>query len=879
MKKFTTIFPRSRARLLHRYDNMNVKLLKYCWVIVFCLIFCCTTNVDIKMTPKAVRGVIDLSNWDFDNDGPIDLSGEYEFFWNQLISPQAFLSGSTPEKSGFIVVPGFWHTFKSEKIRPAPEGYATYRLRIVVDPNIEARSLAIKYMDMGSALNLFLNGNKLCSVGKVGKTRETSQPKYHPGVTDFQVDGSNLDLIMQVSNFHHRRGGAWKKLTLGKVQDLRAMRSKHINYDVFLFGSILVMAFYHLGLFFLRRKEKSPIFFSAFCFLISIRILTTGERYLMELFPAINWQLLVKLEYLSFYLSVPVFTQFVYQLFPDRFSKKFCNIVNITSMVFSAIVILLPVHLFSHTLPAYQLFTLGILFYALYVLIIESLNKEMESIIFLAGFIIIFLAVINDILNNENIIQTANLLPLGLFLFIFSQAFLQSLRFSRAFSTVDSQRRQMRKTNQVLQSEVVERQLAEKELKESHKRFLTVLDSIDADVYVADMDTYEILFMNHHMIESFNKDYTGQICWKVFRNESGPCSFCTNDKLLNNDGEPGDLQIWEDQNPVTRRWYVNYDRAINWDQGHIVRLQVATDVTSRKLAEEALKEANEALEKRVAERTDELLQANEQLQLEIEERKQAQESSRRAKREAEKASEAKSEFLANMSHELRTPLNHILGFTELILDGNFGELNQVQTEYLSDVHTSGSHLLSLINDILDLSKIEAGKDELEPSIVNLQGLLENSLTMIKEKALKHGITLSKHFTGLPDTITADERKLKQIMYNLLSNAVKFTPDGGNITVKASPCDNNHNDVLNQHQTATPGIKISINDTGIGIKSTDLERIFDSFEQVENSASRNFQGTGLGLSLTKKLVELHGGKIWVESEGEGLGATFSFTLPL
>ncbi|NNL42438.1 MAG: adenylate/guanylate cyclase domain-containing protein, partial [Desulfobacterales bacterium] len=234
---------------------MNLKLLKYCCAIFFFFICSCTTNVEIKMTPKAVKGVLDLSSWDFDKDGPIDLSGEYEFFWNQLISPEDFLSVNTPGKSGFIVVPGFWHSFESEKIHLAAEGYATYRLRIVFGPKIETRSMAIKSMDMGTAFNLFLNGKKVSSVGKVGKTRETSIPKYHPGVTNFQVDGSNLDLIMQVSNFHHRRGGAWEKLTLGKVEDLRARRSKRINYDVFLFGSILVMAFYHLGLFFLRRKE------------------------------------------------------------------------------------------------------------------------------------------------------------------------------------------------------------------------------------------------------------------------------------------------------------------------------------------------------------------------------------------------------------------------------------------------------------------------------------------------------------------------------------------------------------------------------------------------------------------------------------------------
>jgi signal transduction histidine kinase len=145
---------------------------------------------------------------------------------------------------------------------------------------------------------------------------------------------------------------------------------------------------------------------------------------------------------------------------------------------------------------------------------------------------------------------------------------------------------------------------------------------------------------------------------------------------------------------------------------------------------------------------------------------------------ADKANNAKSEFLANMSHELRTPLNHIIGFTEIVLEKNFGELNEMQDEYLNDVHHSSRHLLSLINDILDLSKVEAGKIELEPSNCNLKMVLENSLVMIKEKAMKHRIRLTMDMDGVPETIKADERKLKQIIYNILSNAVKFTPDGG-----------------------------------------------------------------------------------------------------
>ena len=224
--------------------------------MIVCFFLCsCVLNTDTEVAPKAVKGVLDLSNWDFDKDGPVDLSGEYAFYWNHLIYPQDFSSASAPEKSGFIDVPGFWHTFKSEKIHTTAQGYATYHLRIIVNPNKGARSLAIKYLDMGSALNLFLDGKKVCSVGMVGKTIETSHPMYNPGIADFQVNGGSIDLTMQVSNFDHRRGGAWRELRLGNVQDLRTARAKRINYDVFLFGSIFVMAMYHLGLFFLRRKE------------------------------------------------------------------------------------------------------------------------------------------------------------------------------------------------------------------------------------------------------------------------------------------------------------------------------------------------------------------------------------------------------------------------------------------------------------------------------------------------------------------------------------------------------------------------------------------------------------------------------------------------
>jgi PAS domain S-box-containing protein len=250
-----------------------------------------------------------------------------------------------------------------------------------------------------------------------------------------------------------------------------------------------------------------------------------------------------------------------------------------------------------------------------------------------------------------------------------------------------------------------------------------------------------------------------------------------------------------------------------------------------------------------------------------------------AREAAEAANFAKSEFLANMSHELRTPLNHIIGFSELIADKHFGDLNETQEEYLNDVLQSSRHLLSLINDILDLSKVEAGKLELKLSEIDLKELIEHSRIMFKEKATANRINLSTELDGVPEFIRADERKLKQILYNLLSNSVKFTPKGGSIVISAKQIPRTDGQVRNLSASPINYIQISVEDTGIGLKEKDLNRIFFPFEQVDGSATRRYQGTGLGLSLTKKLVELHGGRIWAQSEGEGKGAIVSFVLPV
>jgi len=320
-------------------------------------------------------------------------------------------------------------------------------------------------------------------------------------------------------------------------------------------------------------------------------------------------------------------------------------------------------------------------------------------------------------------------------------------------------------------------------------------------------------------------------------------------------------------------------------------------INERKKAEDALHLANDNLEIRVKERTAELEKANKALRAEIIERKKIEAELKNAKLLAESVDKAKSEFVGNMSHELRTPLNHIIGFTELILDKNFGDLSHTQEEYLNDVYQSSKHLMSLINDMLDLSKIEARKLKLEVSDVNIRMLVKNSLKMVKEKANQHGLKLSLSMDVTLDTLKADEHKLKQVIYNLLSNAVKFSPDCAKVTISVRSVDRfvrsgrrrddgqNYQIILDSMQTNGPDtsnltkcVEFAVSDSGIGISPEDLERIFNRFEQADGSIGKKYEGTGLGLYLCKNIVELHGGCIWAESKGPGKGSSFRFIIP-
>jgi PAS domain S-box-containing protein len=420
---------------------------------------------------------------------------------------------------------------------------------------------------------------------------------------------------------------------------------------------------------------------------------------------------------------------------------------------------------------------------------------------------------------------------------------------------VEERTRQLKGANDLLKQEIEEHKKTELELKESEARYRNIIENIEEGYFEVNLSG-DLTFFNDSLckISGYtgdelmgmnNREYStpesGQKMYTVFTEiyETGKPGIITDYDVIKKDGSHG---IFELSAALLRD---NLSNPIGF-RG-IVR-----DITERKRREEELRSSKEA---------------------------------------AESASRAKSEFLANMSHELRTPLNHIIGFTELVVDKKIGSLNATQDEYLNDVLFSSKHLLALINDILDLAKVEAGKLELNPSVVYPGLLMENSINIIKEKANAHNISISMDTDGMPGSIIADERKLKQVFYNLLSNAMKFTPDGGQVKLSARHLSTENNPMKSEipevvHEIdAEQGkyqedfIEFSVSDTGIGVKPEDRERIFGRFEQADASKVKRFQGTGLGLPLARSLVELHHGRLWVESEGESKGSAFRFLIPV
>lgn len=377
-------------------------------------------------------------------------------------------------------------------------------------------------------------------------------------------------------------------------------------------------------------------------------------------------------------------------------------------------------------------------------------------------------------------------------------------------------------------ADITQRKRAEELLQLNHQRIKAVLGGLDAQVYVADMQSHQLLFTNFASLERNEDSPPVSKCWQLFNPHSTePCAFCTNDRLIKEDGSAAPVHHWERQS-ADGRWYACSDRAIPWIDGRLVRLEMATDITALKDTQHELVLARD---------------------------------------KAEAATRAKSEFLATMSHEIRTPMNGVLGMVRLL---EKTALTEQQNDYLETIMVSGEALLVILNDILDLSRIEAGKLALEPVDFDLNTLLAHLLQLMSTRAQDKGIALKLDVEGLvPLRLNGDQARIRQVLLNLLGNAIKFTEQGEVVlAIGCSSCEGGDRVRL----------RFSVTDTGIGIAPQALETLFDSFTQSDNSITRRYGGSGLGLSICRRLVEAMGGKLTVSSR-EWEGSEFSFELEL
>jgi len=426
--------------------------------------------------PHAVEGILDLRGWDFTRGGSVPLSGGWEFHWNTLLSPLVTDELATIAPVSYTKVPGTWKNKEAPDGKLPGTGYASYRLRILLDEG--AGKLAIRTLTASTSFTLYADGTEAASAGTVGTSASSSKPGYKPQVTELATpEDGELDLILHISNFHYRTGGPWRHLWLGEAKELANLKWILDVKAFFIFGSLLIMFFYHLALFLLRRQDRHFLFMALFCLFVSLRALFTGEYAIVHLLPDLPFGLLIRIEYLSFFMAVLFAHQLFQSLYPDEYFPWQTRVVHIVTLLFSALVILTPIAVFTNSIFIYYVFAFLVSMYIAVVCGIAFKRGRQGALIFLFGVLVMVGATLNDILYSSFIINTGNLADVGMIVFVFCQGLVISLRLTAAFTREELLSHQLAEMNAGLEMQVETRTAELRKAYESIKE-LSIRDQL-----------------------------------------------------------------------------------------------------------------------------------------------------------------------------------------------------------------------------------------------------------------------------------------------------------------------------------------------------------------------------------------------------------------
>ncbi|MGI6114119.1 MAG: diguanylate cyclase [Mahellales bacterium] len=432
----------------------------------------CSTG-SLSQQSRAVEGKLDLTEIQIDEE-IINLDGQWEFYWNMLLEPKDFESNSfLPE---YINIPGSWNKHIINDKELSSDGYATYRLLFKIE---EDKKLGLKIPRIFTSYKLWVNGEMIAHAGRIGQSRETMVPQYLPQAALFESRQGMNEIVIQVSNYYHRSGGILESIKLGSANQILDKRYKGIAYELFLFGSLIIIGIYQLFLFFFRTKNRSPLYFGLFCMFIAIRTLLVGERFFIYLFPNFNWEVAHKIQTMAFYLGVPIIVTFFMSVFPKYFNRRLVKIIELIGIGFSALVLLTPARIFTVVNPAYQTFAFAAVAYLIITFIKIILGKEKDVWLIIVGGLFLILTSLNDIvflsiwMNDYNIpilrtiIRTSNLSSVGQFIFVFTNSLMLAKRFSKSMEHEEVMTTQLKEINLNLDKLVKNRTKA---LDESRKR-------------------------------------------------------------------------------------------------------------------------------------------------------------------------------------------------------------------------------------------------------------------------------------------------------------------------------------------------------------------------------------------------------------------------